>query len=73
MSRSSAGFGASFVLLALGTLAVPAACSSGDHPCLRMSDCEAPFECVEGTCRSDEALGGPSDGAADPDAAASDQ
>ncbi len=47
------------VLLAVALFAsalFPAACSLGDGACLRMSDCDAPFKCVEGTCRSNETL-----------------
>lgn len=44
--------------IALGAAALlHAACDAGDGACLRRSDCEAPFQCVEGTCRSDETLG----------------
>lgn len=66
------------LLLGLGVALVPAACSLGDGECLRMSDCDRPYQCVEGTCRSDETLGiQPSSGEGGtgdfPDAAASDQ
>ena len=30
-----------------------AACQFGDGDCLRMSDCDTGYTCVEGTCRSD--------------------
>jgi hypothetical protein len=55
----------------LGDLGLP---SDGTTQCLRMSDCEAPFKCVEGTCRSNEALGAATaTDAGVTDAAASDQ
>lgn len=59
----------------LAVALVPAACSLGDGECLRVSDCEGSYQCVEGTCRSDETLGiqpGSGDGGVS-DAAASDQ
>jgi hypothetical protein len=54
VSRSK---GVALVLGALAIALVPAACAAGDDACLRMSDCEAPYQCVDGTCRSDETLG----------------
>src|SRR6185369_3848463 len=43
-------------LLLLGALAVlwvsSSACQFGDGDCLRMSDCDTGYSCVEGTCRS---------------------
>ena len=53
MSRSKTAA----LLLGLAVALVPAACSLGDGECLRMTDCDAPYECVEGTCRSNETLG----------------
>lgn len=53
VSRALALFATGAVVLAF------MACSAGEGTCIRMSDCEAPFMCVEGTCRTDEVLGVP--------------
>ncbi len=60
----------------LGVVILGMACGGGGElQCLRMSDCEAPFQCVEGTCRSEETLGDNNARTVDAasDAAASDQ
>ena len=36
-----------------------AACTLGDGDCLRMSDCDVGYACVEGTCRSNRAADAP--------------
>jgi hypothetical protein len=48
-------------VVASASLATASACQLGDGSCLRMSDCETGWQCVEGTCRTDEA---PADGSA---------
>ena len=43
---------------ALAIVVPSAACDSGGN-CLRMSDCDRGYTCVEGTCLSDTAIDGP--------------
>ncbi len=47
-----------------------AACQLGDGDCLRMSDCDTGYTCVEGTCLSDTPSDAPSSAADAGDAGA---
>lgn len=49
--RAGIAIGLGLALLFVAT----SACQLGDGSCLRMSDCEPPYACVEGTCVSDQA------------------
>ena len=54
LTRLAALFGAATALW-LAT----AGCELGDGDCLRMSDCDDGYACVEGTCRSNRASDAP--------------
>lgn len=45
-----------FFLVVAAVIVVSTACRVGDHSCLRNSECENSYACVDGTCRSDETL-----------------
>ena len=44
-----------FVASALAAALTTSACELSGGACLRMSDCDVDYVCVEGTCRSDHA------------------
>lgn len=77
MSPSEAGAGARLVRavkagVLFGALSIvwlsSAACQIGDGDCLRMSDCDTGYTCVEGTCTSDTPADAPNATAAAADA-----